>query len=293
MSVKRATQELAGRDQAGGRAHAPELRAFTLIEMLVVIAIIGIMAAISVPMFSNFRKADAEAAAQRQLLDDIGRARQFAISRRSDVYMVFVPRNFWDNNGGITANLNPYNALTPLQKTNAYALLDKQLIGYNFVSLRDVGDQPGVQHPKYLTEWQVMPDGVFIPEYKFALRSATPVISMPNSEGPFPHPVYGFNYSTAIPFPVADALPDNTGNYIGVPYLAFNSLGQLISDRDQEIIPLARGTVVHPLDVNKKPLYQAPTLTEKPTTNSISSAYTIIVIDRLTGRAHVERQKPQ
>jgi len=68
---------------------APHNSAFTLIEMLVVISIIGILAAITMPVVANFRKADSMLAATRQLQDDVERARMLAISQRTTVYMIF------------------------------------------------------------------------------------------------------------------------------------------------------------------------------------------------------------
>ena len=269
-------------------------RAFTLIEMLVVIAIIGIIAGLSVPALVNMKKSDAAAAATRQLLDDVARARQLAISQRSTVYMVFVPRNFWDDNGH-QPNATAYNALSVADKSNAVNLLDKQLIGYNFVSLREVGGQPGQSRPKYLTEWRTLPEGMFIPEYKFTNRAPATAINIRDTSGatPIDHYVNGFAVTNVIPFPTADALPSPTAGYAWLPYLAFNHLGQLVSDLDEEVIPLARGTANPSLDVNKRPLYAPPALQEKPPGNSMDSGYTLVYVDRLTGRARVERQKIQ
>src|SRR5579862_1398413 len=62
-------------------------RAFTLIELLMVIAIVGIIAVLVAPVLIHFRKPDATEAATRQMLDDFARARQLAISERSTVYL--------------------------------------------------------------------------------------------------------------------------------------------------------------------------------------------------------------
>src|ERR1700742_1178726 len=70
-------------------------KAFTLIELLTVIAIIGILAALLSPVLKNFSKPDVTVAATRQMLDAVGRARQLAISDRTTVFMVFVHSNFW------------------------------------------------------------------------------------------------------------------------------------------------------------------------------------------------------
>jgi hypothetical protein len=253
--------------------------------MLVVIAIIGIVAAVSVPAIKNMNKADAVAAATRQLLDDLNRARQLAISQRTTVYMVFVPQAFWTDPA--------YNLLTANERIQAEKLYDKQLIGYNFVTLRNVGDQPGLPRVKYLEEWRLLPDGIFIPEFKFfPTISGAPV---PVYDPPLPnlptaniYNVYRFNYTNNIPFPSADAPAG-----IWMPYLAFNHLGQLVSGRDggEEIIPIARGSASAAVNPQTKvPVQGVPTLTENPPGNS-TNAFSLIVVDRLTGRARVERQQ--
>jgi len=263
--------------------------AFTLVEMLVVISIIGIVAAISVPALKNFQKSDADAAATRQLLDDIARARQFAISQRSTVHMVFVP-DCWS---ALQNNWPLYNIE---QKTAASNLLPRQLVGYNFISLREVGSQPGQSSPRYLSEWRTLPEGMFIATNKFSPppSGVTVVYDPPVPPSPpFLPTVRTFNVrgfeSNSVPFPTADS-----PTYFNLPCLTFNHLGQLVpnDNRDEEIIPLARGKAVPALDVNKRPAFSRPTLEENPVGNS-TNAFALIVVDRLTGRAHIERPTPQ
>ena len=58
----------------------------------------AIIAALAVPALKNFGHADAMTAADQQMLNDVARARQLAISQRTTVYMIFVPTNFWNYN---------------------------------------------------------------------------------------------------------------------------------------------------------------------------------------------------
>src|SRR5439155_9303300 len=99
--------------------------------------------------------------ASRQMLDDVGRARQLAMSQRTTVYMVFIATNFWGNTAWS-------NALTPAQRDAVTNLLDKQLSGYTFVSYGAVGDQPGQHRWHYLAPWRNLPEGTFIAAQKFA-----------------------------------------------------------------------------------------------------------------------------
>src|SRR6266704_1233093 len=115
--------------------------AFTLIELLVVISIVGLLAGLAVPVVNNF-KPNVVAGATRQLLDDVARARQYAISQRTTVFMVFVPTNIWNDPA--------FGSLDPVNKAKATNLFDKQMIAYNFVSTRSLGDQPGRPTARYL-----------------------------------------------------------------------------------------------------------------------------------------------
>ena len=268
---------------------------FTLIELLVVITILGILAALTVPALKNFGKSDTTLSASRQLLGDIGRARQLAMSDHTTVYMVFVPLDFWkDNPNSFLATL------TPAQRTAATNLLDKQLSGYTFVSLRSLGDQPGQKTRRYLAPWQALPDGTFIATNKFEppnvlLSSITqPLYSFWNQD--YPHSdqnkIYGFQ-TNAIPFPTEDSPP------MPLPCLAFNYAGQLTTNgvdmaAADEYIPLARGSVSPAIDPATRALQFGPAqVSEIRPNDSASISYNIIHIDRLTGRAILEYHKMQ
>jgi prepilin-type N-terminal cleavage/methylation domain-containing protein len=241
-------------------------RAFTLVELLAVITIIVIIAAIVGPSLSHFRKGDAMIAATRQMLDDVAAARQLAISQRTDVYMIFVSSNFWGN----------------LPRTQALTnLLDKQLTGYAFVSLRSAGDQPGQGVPRYLSHWRRLPESIYIAPQKFDFNGSFTIV---DTNAAATYQIRPFK-SSAVPFPLDSDL--NSGNW---PCIGFNYLGQLISGQD-ELIPLAHGSVSYARDPSSKALWtDTVSVDERPVNNSRDS-YNIIHIDWLTGRARLERKE--
>lgn len=261
---------------------------FTLVELLTVIAIVGILAGLVVPALKNVGNGNANVSATRQLLDDVARARQLAISQHTTVYMIFVPTNFWA--GWSTGQL------TPTQLLAATNLCDKQMTGYTFVSLRSVGDQPGQGTTNYLAPWQNLPAGTFIAQQKFIPRTTWLNISKWDNDYQHnqPVPIYGFAVTNTIPFPTKDS-PVYTYNG-GLPYIAFNYLGQLVSGQD-EYIPLARGSVAAALDPGTRmfQMFQpnsSPQVAETPTGNS-TNIYNIVHINWLTGRAQAEQPKVQ
>jgi len=266
--------------------------AFTLLELLVVISILGIIAALTVPALKNFGKSDVNISASRQLLDGVARARQLAISQRTTIYMVFVPTNFWVIPG--TPNLNTawFNLLTPAQQTAATNLCSSQLSGYNFAAYGAMGDQPGQHAWHYLAPWQVLPDGAFIAMQKFAEPSNSfYTITDPVNNSIF-YNIYGFGTNNTIPFPT-----ETSASGVSLPCIAFNYLGQLVSGRD-EYIPLAHGSVLPAINASTKALQIGnltqignPDVLEMPPGNSTNIAYNIVHIDWLTGRAVLEFHK--
>ena len=151
------------------------IAAFTLIELLVVIAILGLLATLVAPSLVHFRKGDALAAGTRQMLDAMARARQLAISQRTTVYVAFVPPTFWNTNG------YSIPAQELVRVTNVF---DKQLRGYAFISLRSVGDQPGQATARYLSTWQSLPEGTFIPRLEIRLEPGPDRSRRPRSSDP-------------------------------------------------------------------------------------------------------------
>lgn len=286
----------------GDRARA----AFTLIELLTVIAIIGILAAITAPVLMSFRKGDAMLAASRTMLDGVGYARQLAISQHTTVYMIFAPPEFW--NDSLYLNLAPFNRIRSAspadfvntELTKATNILEKQLTGFTFVSLRSIGDQPGNPMPRYLFEWRTLPDKAFIADWKFRMPVTSYLRITDSSSGKF-YDVHGFNITNTIPFPSEDVAFNAstsyqpTRPYIWLPYIAFDYQGRLVTadgtplGRD-EYIPLAHGSVAPATDGSKRPIMAAPSIQEQPAGNSTNTSYALIHIDWVTGRARLEQQ---
>jgi hypothetical protein len=106
--------------------------------------------------------------------------------------------------------------------------------------------------------------------------------------------VFGFNYTNSIPFP-SETNRTASSTYIYLPYVAFDGTGQVVSGQpgQPELIPVSEGNVTFARDPNTK-VAQAlsPQVSERPPGNTIEN-YSLIYIDRLTGRAHVERRKVQ
>ncbi len=252
--------------------------AFTLLELLVVIGLIGILAGIGLNSLKGFGESNAIAAANRQLLDDLSFARLRAIYGRSTVYMVFVSPSI------ASQDFSALNADERKQVTN---LLNGQYTSYALFSKRTVGDQPGQEHPRYLTDWRSLPDGVFVATNKYqplntaAWQNWGTVSGRSNTNRPFAHDL--------IPFPTATNLP------VLLPYMAFDFQGRLLSKSgdpmipwrdDEEIIPLARGSIIYPETPAGALEFAAAEVIETPRGNSTNNPNRIH-IDWLTGRARV------
>lgn len=250
---------------ASPRSAAARLRAaqaFSLVELLVVMAIIAVLAGIGLPALKGLGGTNDHSAAQRQLLDDLAYARLKAINDRTTVYVVFVSdqilRQSWNN-----AERREIAKLAHLQYTS-YALFAR----------RSLGDQPGSGTPRYITDWRTLPDGTLIPTNKFDFsvqdRMQKPIATRPLM---FPKDENDF-----IPFPNA------TSRAIALPFIAFDYQGRLKDQMDDVILPISRGSIVFPQEQNTNSLDFAEVI-ETPKNNYTNNP--VIRVDWLTGRARV------
>lgn len=254
-------------------------RAFTLLELLLVMAIIGIMAGVALPSMKGLQKSNIMANATRQLVDDLSRARATAIRERTTVHVIFVPTNI--------------QATLPNPGPDRGALLDRKqwtnlLSGiytrYAMYAERTVGDQPGQPHPRYLGDWHQLPEGVTVAAWEFDAMDPQSRAAKPDVDRPFSFDKFNF--------PTVNGLEQQ------VPHLAFDSTGALlVYDRPRddpqkvrvfwdEVISLARASVL--VTRNLDGSLADFDYRESPPNNSRDN-YNRIRIDALTGRARVEQ----
>ena len=293
----------AGQDAAAPRqAGMPDAttRGFTLIEMITVLALAVIIAAIILPSLRGFGEANTMGAGTRQMLDDVAYARQMAIKNHTKVYMVFVSPEFWTN----LSNPN-LSGFTAQSKEQAELLIKQQYTSYALFSFRSVGDQLGQPSPRYLTKWRELPDGIIIETNKFTgVETVTDVIDPTRV-----FEVRKFSYRR-FPFPSTE-LTNAAPKTALLPYIAFDSTGALSTDApngvdvpsdalstlptEDEFIPLAHGSIFYPKDATGKPnkdgsgIPLPPDVVETGYREATRINYNIIRIDRLTGRPKLEQ----
>ncbi len=276
---------------AGGRVGADRLKtglhtakAFSLLELLIVIGIIALLATIGLPALKGFGQTNSTAAANRQLLDDLAEARLRAINSRSTVYVVFVSPTLMTDGAALRL------ADDKKQLTNA---VTGQYTSYALFSRHSFGDQPGQETPRYLTDWRHLPEGIFIDTNKFNRFGGG--TNWPKDK--WEQWTAGSGTTTNRPFAFAAfPYPNGASSTLAVlPYVAFDYQGQLLSKRsdpaipfrqDEEVIPLVRGSIIYPQSSDGSYRIAPAEVIETPRGNSTNTPDRVH-IDWLTGRAKV------
>lgn len=250
-------------------------RAFTLLELLVVIGIIAVLASMGVGALRGFNATNAVAAGNRQLLDDLNMARNYALGHRTTVYMVFLPvlRDVGAIGAGLTAD----------QKRVLTNRVTGQLTSYNFITKHAPGDQPGQGTIRFLSEWKSLPNGVYISTNEFVVMPpqlwAAAALTPQGTNLPMTY--YPFRFPT-INSPVTNLLP----------CVAFNFRGELLGPtngvprRVDEYIRLTRGSIIYPELGGPTSVFASPETIETPRGNSTNNPF--IRIDWITGRARLQ-----
>ena len=253
---------------------------FTILELLIVIAIIGFLAAVALPSLKGISKSNVMVNATRQLVDDLAYARQLALKERTTVHVIFVPPeiNLLNDPNWMPSPTSDYDRRV---WTN---LLASAYSGYAIFAERTVGDQPGQANHRYLTKWKTLPEGVFIEPYEFVDLTGPAWTGALDSGTNAP-----FKFGL-LPFPTA------AGTDHLVPHITFDASGSLVVLDDSsppnriigrdEVIRLVRGSIFYQRDDTTGALLDIPDVRISSTEGSVTNH---IRIAGLTGRARVDR----
>ncbi|MFO1459578.1 MAG: prepilin-type N-terminal cleavage/methylation domain-containing protein [Verrucomicrobiota bacterium] len=212
------------------------VRAFTLVELLVVMSLIGLITFMAIPAFRGFGQENIIGAAQRQVQDDLAYARLQAIKNRAPVYMVFLQPPYQQDANFPLELSRAHQALLKLPVVNDEDRLFReaglrvftnifplQYSAYALYTEASVGEQPGVRRRRYLTEWRALPEGALFPTNGLQIQLPPFITGVANQ-------IVLTNLPTmTVPFPLG---PDRAGDalelhYLSLPAIGFDAQGRL------------------------------------------------------------------
>jgi prepilin-type N-terminal cleavage/methylation domain-containing protein len=294
--------------RSGAEASSRSARAFTLLELLVVVAIIGVLAGIMAPAIKGMSQGKTLTSGQQQLLDDLNRARREALRLRTTVYVVFAPTNVWVAKPQLDAEIDSMIArqIVPQRfRQQAQRTFNNIALGvyhsYALLVEREIGAQPGRSHTRYLGPgWQQLPDGVILSPRLFSSGAL--------QNGDRTNLVIHQLPKRRFQFPVAE-FPGDTLPPVVMHYIAFGADGRLALDEmnrswddgatqalnsrpDLTLPPLSeialgvgQGSVFVARDASGAlDRLTPPDLVESPRDGSTNN---LVIVSSLTGRARI------
>lgn len=128
---------------------------FTLIELMVVIAIIGILFAVAMPIFENMGRKDTNRAAQ-QVLNTLRLARQHAVAKRQWTFVVFPNRD-----GSYAADPAALNSIDKCLRSYAVIAVTNNMDEYRMYQEDAAGPTVDDMDLEFVSDWKYLQEGIY------------------------------------------------------------------------------------------------------------------------------------
>ena len=169
---------------------------FTLIELLVVVAIIGVLFAVALPVFENAGRKDTNRAAQ-QVITTLRLARQHAIAKRQWTFVVFPNRD-----GAYSAGLKGVNTLDKCLRSYAVIAVEDNLDVWRMYKEDPEGPTiDDMTNLTFVSDWKYLPEGIYFEDNP--KLSANYLFGAPEAQ-----PYYKPSSAAKFKFPLNPAKPD-------------------------------------------------------------------------------------
>lgn len=128
---------------------------FTLIELMVVIAIIGVLFAVAMPIFESMGRKDTNRAAQ-QVINTIRLARQHAVAKRQWTLVIFPNRD-----GTYVPGTRGINTLDKCLRSYAVVAVTNNMDVYDFDDPKLTGPSIDDMDLEFVSDWKYLQEGIY------------------------------------------------------------------------------------------------------------------------------------